>query len=178
MDLLTTKITRLYNLSISYSLQEYNDLIKQCVDLYEMTAVVFLYDNMKYHKINPNKDTFHLLNKLHSKTCPENNLIVIKNQDIRKLKPRRRIHKIMKGYNYSDNYSSALKNVDHVKSYIMSHPEIRQYNKIKLAKNISNNCDVTFANAKYIITNLKRTKFLKDNITINTNTNKTIIDFF
>jgi hypothetical protein len=170
MDLLTTKITRLYNLSISYSLQEYNDLIKQCVDLYEMSAVVFLYDNMKYHKINPTKNTFQLINKLHSKTCNENNLIVIKDNGLRKLKPRRRIHKIMKGY----NYSNALKNVELVKSYIMIHHEIRQYNKIKLAKNISSNCDVTFAEARYIITNLKRTKFLTDDI----NTNKTIIDFF
>jgi len=54
----------------------------------------------------------------------------------------------------------------------MIHPEIRQYNKIKLSKNISSNCDVSFADARYIITNLKRTKFLTDD------NNKTIIDFF
>jgi hypothetical protein len=169
MELLMSKINCLYNLGISYSIQEYNDLIKRCADLYEMSAVVFLYDNMKYHKINPNNDTFQLINKLHSKTCPENNFIVIKDTGVRKLKPRRRIHKIMKGY----NYSGALKNAELVKSYIMLHPEIRQYNRIKLAKNISSNCDVTFSDTKYIITNLKRTKFLTDN-----NNNKTIIDFF
>lgn len=40
----------------------------------------------------------------------------------------------MKGYNYSDNYNNALKNVDLVKSYIILNPEIRQYNRIKWLK--------------------------------------------
>ena len=44
----------LYDLNISYSLEEYNDLIEQCCDLYEMSAVVFIYDNMKYQMIHLN----------------------------------------------------------------------------------------------------------------------------
>jgi len=175
MDTLKKKIYHLYNMNQAYNLEEYNELIRQCVVLYEMSAVVFLYDNMKHHKITPNKETFKLINKLHSKTCPENNLLVIKDQNIGKLKPRRRIHKIMKGYNYGGNYSNALKNVELVKSHVILNPETRKYNRIKLAKNISNNCNISFDDARYIITHLKKTKFLID---YNVNYQKSITDFF
>ena len=175
METLKNNIYHLYDLSHAYTLDKYNSLITECVNKNEMAAVVFLYDNMKYHNINPNKYTYQTINKLHSKTCVENNLIYIKDQDKGKLKPRRRIHKIMKGYNYSDNYNNALKNVDLVKSYIILHPEVRQYNRIKMAKNISTNCDITFDDVRYIITNLKKTKFLVDK---NVEQQKCITDFF
>ena len=174
MDLLKTKIYMLYDLTISYSLKEYNDLIKQCCNIYEMSAVVFLYDNMKYHKINPDDETFKHINKLHSKKCLEKNFILIKDSDVNKLKPRRRIHKIMKGYNYSNNYNNALKYIELVKSYIILHPELRDYNRIKLSKNISKNCNINFDDARYIITNLKRTKFLVGEKDI---TQKSILDY-
>ena len=175
MELLKTTIYDLYDLSTSYSLDEYNGLIKQCVGMFEMAAVVFLYDNMKFHKINPTNETYNLINKLHSKTCPDNNKIIIKDQNNKKLKPRRRMHKIMKGHNYSNNYSMALKYSELVKSYIILHPEIRKYNRIKMAKVISSNCNVEFDNVRYIITNLKKTKFLTDK---NMDQQKSITDFF
>jgi|TARA_B110001469_G_C9621361_1_gene309694 hypothetical protein len=175
MEVLKTKIYNLYDLSNSYSLEEYNLLIKECVSLYEMAAVVFLYDNMKFHHINPTNETYNIINILHSKTCPDNNKIVIKDQTIKKLKPRRRIHKIMKGHNYSDNYKTALKYTELVKSYIMLHPEIRKFNRIKMAKVISSNCDVEFDKVRYIITNLKKTKFLTDKNMVH---QKSITDFF
>lgn len=175
MEALKIKIYKLYNLSQRYTLGEYNSLIEECVNKYEMAAVVFLYDNMKHHNVNPDKDTYKLINRLHSKTCPENNKICIKNQDIGKLKPRRRIHKIMKGYNYSDNYNNALKNVELVKSYITLHPEVRQYNRIKMAKNISHNCNLKFDDVRYIITNLKKTKFL---VNKTVEQQQSITDFF
>lgn len=156
MEQLKNKIYILYDLNISYSLEEYNDLIKKCCDLYEMSAVVFLYDNMKYHKINPSNDTFKLINKLHDKKCQENNVILIKDNGIKKLTPRRRIHKIIKGY----NYRNALKDLELVKSYIELHPEIISYDRIKLAKHISNNCNIPFNNTRYIITNLIKKKFI------------------
>ena len=68
INLLKQKIYALYNTNLKYNLEEYNFLIKECVDLYEMNAVIFLYDNLKYHKIIPNSETYHSINKLHSKT--------------------------------------------------------------------------------------------------------------
>ena len=97
---LKQKIYNLYKPGIKLSLNEYNNLIKLCVDINEMAAVVFIYDNMIENKISPDKNTYNLINKLHSKTIRENNEIYIKNQNIGKLNPRRRIHKIIKGYNY------------------------------------------------------------------------------
>ena len=164
MEQLKIEIYKLYNSDIIISLENYNRLIKDCVNRYEMAAVVFLYDDMKSKNINPDKYTYTLIDKLHSKTIPESNEIYIKNQNVGKLKPRRRIHKIMKGYYYSDNYNSALKNLDKVKDYLNNNPAIKNYNKIKLAKNISKQCNINLRDARYIITNLKRTKFLVNEV--------------
>lgn len=160
LDLLKEKIYALYNTDLIYSLEEYNLLIHACADLYEMNAVVFLYDNMKYHKIIPNNETYTYINKLHSKTCPEKNIIYIRDDGKKKLQPRRRIHKIMKGYNYTENYIDALRHIDKVKNYIKSNPHVKEYPRIKLAKNIVKNCNISFNESRYIITNLKKTKFL------------------
>ena len=159
--MLKNNILKIYNKGYLPNLDQYNELIKKCAGEYEMSAVVFLYDNMKLNGIKPNKETFENINKLHSKKCPENNSIIIPNQNIGKLKPRRRIHKIMKGYNYSSNYQKALEHIDIVKEYITMNPNVKYYSRIKLAKNISKKCNITFNDARYIITNLKRTKFLK-----------------
>lgn len=173
INLLKQKIYALYNTDLMYNLEEYNLLIKKCVDLHEMSAVIFLYDNMKYHKIDPNSETYHYISKLHSKTCPEKNTIYIKDDGKKKLQPRRRIHKIIKGYNYSENYNNALQHIDKVKNYIKLNPHVKEYPRIKLAKHIAKNCSITFNESRYIITNLKKTKFLVKN-----DTQKTILNYF
>tara|TARA_E500000178_G_C16962493_1_gene726724 strand:- start:553 stop:1101 length:549 start_codon:yes stop_codon:yes gene_type:complete len=177
IDILKEKIYALYNKNNSYTLKEYNILIEQCSNLHEMNAVIFLYDNMRYSKITPNNETYSHINKLHSKTCPEKNIIYIRDDGKKKLKPRRRIHKIMKGYNYSKNYNNALQYVNIVKTYIELNPHIKEYSRIKLAKNISKNCDISFNNSRYIITNLKKTKFLVQNDKQN-NKQKLIFEYF
>ena len=68
----------------------------------------------------------------------------------------------MKGYNYSDNYNNALKHLDKVKNSLNLKPNIKTYGRIKLAKTLEKECDITFNEARYIITNLKRTKFLNN----------------
>jgi len=161
MEKLKEIIHKLYNNKLQLNLNEYNSLLYQCVSNYEMAAVVFLYDHMKSNGIIPNEETFKLIDKLHSKKCTENNSIYIPGQNVGKLKPRRRIHKIMKGHNYSDNYQNALKHLDKVKQYILKNPDVKYYSRIKLAKHLSKKCEISFDNARYIITNLKRTKFLK-----------------
>lgn len=161
MENLKETINKLYRNEIKIPLKVYNTLIYQCAKTYEMAAVVFLYDHMKKNGIEPTEETFKLINKLHSKKCPENNNIVIPNQNVGKLKPRRRIHKIMKGHNYSSNYQTALEHLDSVKEYITQNPDVKYYSRIKLAKHLSKKCNITFNDARYIITNLKRTKFLK-----------------
>lgn len=162
MDELKQRVYELYNNESNLSLLQYNKLIEDCVANYEMAAVVFIYDKMKEKGINPDKNTYNFINKLHSKTVKECNEIHIKNQNVGKLQPRRRIHKIMKGYNYSDNYQNALVHLNKVKEYLNCNEEVKRFPRIKLAKNIEKNCKISFNDARYIITNLKRTKFLCD----------------
>ena len=162
MEYLKRNIYELYDQTIRLNLEQYNNLINKCVEFNEMAAVVYLYDRMKTQGIKPTEYTFTLIDKLHSKTCKESNIIYIKNQNVNKLAPRRRIHKIMKGYNYSDNYNNALKHLDKVKNVINLNPNIKTYGRIKLAKTLQKECDITFNEARYIITNLKRTKFLNN----------------
>ena len=158
----------MYDDSIKLNLEQYNDLINRCVNLYEMDAVVFLYDRMKNEGLTPNENTFKLIDKLHSKTCKQSNHIYIKNQNINKLPARRRIHKIIKGYNYSDNYKNSLIHLPKVKSFLNENKEWYTYPRIKLAKYISNNCNISFNDSRYIITNLKKTNFLKNhNLNLN-----------
>ena len=109
MDNLKDRVNRLYNVEHRLTLEEYNTLLLDCVNRYEMAAVVFIYDHMKQSTIEPNEYTYSIIDKLHSKTVKQSNEIYIKNQNVGKLDPRRRIHKIMKGYNYSDNYNNAMK---------------------------------------------------------------------
>lgn len=162
MDDLKNQVYKLYDNNYKLTLEEYNNLIKSCVNNYEMAAVVFIYDHMKNNNIYPNDQTYNLISKLHSKTIQENNEIYIKNQNVDKLKPRRRIHKIIKGYNYSDNYKNALIHLDKVKTYLNDNPDIKSYHRIKLANTISKKCSITFDEARYIVTNLKKTKFIND----------------
>ena len=164
MEILKSDVYRLYDEANKYSLNQYNNLIKRCVQTYEMAAVVFIYDQMNTNGIKPDEYTFKLIDKLHSKTCKENNKIYIKNQNVGKLKPRRRIHKIMKGHNYSKNYNAALEHLDKVKQYVQENPDVKYLGRIALAKRISKKCSISFNDARYIITNLKRTKFLKTEI--------------
>jgi hypothetical protein len=91
------------------------------------------------------------------------------------LQPRRRIHKIMKGYNYTKNYNKALLHKEAVKLYIKSHPEVITLHRIKLAKKISKGCKISFNDARYIITHLKRIKFFS---TIENTKSKKITDYF
>ena len=154
------------------NINEYNKLLEQCAKYHEMNAMVYIYDHMKNNDIKPNEDSYIQIDKLHSKKIYESNKIKLNNNfSGNKLEARRRIHKIMKGYNYSDNYNNALKNKSKVVEYIENNPKIADIeNRIALAKNISKNCNISFNDARYIITNLKRTKFLDKQRTKKQNT--------
>ena len=59
--MLKNNILKIYNKGYLPNLDQYNELIKKCAGEYEMSAVVFLYDNMKLNGIKPNKETFENL---------------------------------------------------------------------------------------------------------------------
>ena len=159
INYLQNKIDNIHTKRIILTLKEYNLLLKLAVKMYEMEAVVFLYDSIKENNLQPSSETYTYINKLHSKTIQNNSSIRIPIKNVNSLKPRRRIHKIMKGYNYTENYNKALFHKETVKKYLHLHPELIQFHRIKLAKKISKGCKISFNDARYIITHLKRIKF-------------------
>jgi pentatricopeptide repeat protein len=162
MENLQTEINNM-KLINNKSLEYYNSLLKKCIEYKEMRATVYVYDDMLENNIKPNDNTFKIIDKLHSKTVPEFSRIYIKNFNKNSLQPRRRIHKIMKGHNYSKNYNNALINLDKVKLYLDKNPEHKSVqNRHKLAIIIAKNCNVSINDSRYIITKLKRIKYLTD----------------
>ena len=162
LDKLVQDIGSCENKSLNY----YNKLIYNCSRHNEMEAVVYLYDNMLKNNIKPDESTFKYIGFLHSKTIKENNKIYIKNLDrVNKLKPRRRIHKIMKGHLYSKKYNNAKQHEEKVKDFLNKNNNYKNMvsQRIKLAKIISKNCDISFNDARFVITSLKRKKFFNKN---------------
>jgi len=168
MELLKQELESLYNPSIKLTIDEYNELLERCVYFREMGAVVFVYDSILKNNIKPTQDTFETIEKLHSKTIPESSKIHIRGCNPNALKPRRRIHKIIKGHNYTDSYTKAMVHLESVKTYLNAHPEVKSIsNRHKLAKTISDNCNISVRDVRYIVTKLKRTRYLTNDITNN-----------
>jgi len=158
---LSTLIETTYNKN-DISLNTYNSILKECVRHKEMEATVYIYDKIIKSGHKPNNVTFQLVDKLHSKTVPESNKIHIKYQDsAKRLAPRRRIHKIMKGHNYSDKYNNAKEHEEKVRKFLDDNPihKAKIDKRIKLAKIISKSCHITFNDARFVITALKRKKY-------------------
>ena len=156
---LQQQIDALYLPNHTLSIEDYNLLIYHTTQHKEFAATVFVYDHMIANGVKPDPTTYKYINTLHSKTLPENKFIQL-HITKRSLQPRRRIHKIMKGYLYKDQYQNALQYADKVKIYLTQHPDVSKTpNLIKLAKQISNTCYINMKDARYIITHLKRTRF-------------------
>ena len=146
-------------------LDEYNDLLDRLTTMNEMAAVVYIYDYMLANNIEPNTLTYKYIDRLHSKTVLERNTIIYPDDGKRRLQPRRRIHKIMKGYNYSDKYTSAKQYLDAAKKLLETNPAyLSNYkitnDKIKLAKIMVSHLNINMATAKLLVTSLKRGKFI------------------
>ena len=158
---LQERIDKLYLPETKLTIDEYSNLIRNCVELREFRATIFVYDKIKEMGFVVPDLVYLEIEKLHSKSLKENNNIKLIKDDTRKLEPRRRIHKIMKGYHYSTNYKKALGHKEVVVKYLDSNPDIKTIqDRFKLAKNISNNCKLDIKTVRYVITNLKKTKYL------------------
>ena len=156
---LQSQINKISDNLITLTLNEYNSLIKLAVQLYEMGAVVFLYDSIKENNLQPSSETYAYINKLHSKTVLNNSTIKIPIKNTNSLKSRRRIHKIMKGY----YYSKALKNKDIVINYLKNNEynyDGKDKKKEKMLINLLKlECKLPVSDIRHILTYLKRQKY-------------------
>jgi hypothetical protein len=144
-----------------FFIDDYNNLLDKATKQKEFTTTVFIYDHMIEHNITPNEDTFKLVDRLHSKTVPESNTIRLNLEAKKRLQPRRRIHKIMKGHNYSDKYGNAKQHVPEATELILKNPDYKYYHKIKLAKLLAKQLNIDISIAKVVVTALKRSKLVK-----------------
>lgn len=152
----------------------YNNLLKQCANFNEMKAMVYVYDIMKKNNIQPDEYSFQQINKLHSKNIKESSCIIINCEKKKKLEPRRRIHKIIKGYNYTKKYNKALNYKDRVINYLNNNKKLCLIdNRIKLAKIISVNINISLEDSRYIITHLKKINYFNK-----INSRNSIIKYF
>ena len=157
---LQNEINGLYLKKTGIPLEAYHTLLNQCVINSEFTATVFVYDHLLNSGLKATDETFKIIEPLHSKTLPESNKIYLKPTLEKHLAPRRRIHKIMKGHNYSSNYENAKIYLPKVKAFLSINHNFKTQPRITLAKTISNGCNISFNDARYIITCLKREGYL------------------
>lgn len=144
------------------TLDHYHEVLRSCVNLREMEAVVYVYDKIKSHGLTPSKETFEIIDPLHSKTILENkNLRIPKELGKKTLAPRRRIHKIMKGHYYTDKHTEAMKYVEKVKGFLDNYPDYKKHkNRFFLAETIQSHIHIPLDICRVIVTHLKRTKYL------------------
>jgi pentatricopeptide repeat protein len=158
MDL-QNKIDNINNLSTVITINNLLDIVTKNK---EFATCVYVYDYMLKKSIKPNEETFKFIDRLHSKTVSDNNSIRIPPSTKRTLQPRRRIHKIMKGYNYSDKYSEAKEYLCQVIDLFKKNDKCQYLHKDKLAKLLSKDLNVNISLAKTIVTVLKRNNMLKE----------------
>lgn len=167
------KINNIHTLS---TINEFHNLLEECASNYEMKCLVYVYDTMLEKKIEPTDKTYKIINNLHSKTIKENNSISIPNKNFgASLQPRRRIHKIMKGY----FYKKALLKKDIVISYLKKLDEINYDGKDKkqknqLCKKIQKNTPLSSSEVNFIIGYLNRINYFDNN----KKSQKSILSFF
>ena len=143
------------------SQKKYHEILLGCAMLGEMRACVFVYDHMLSKNIKPTKETISILQKVHSKTLTSNDTVLMHSRDTRKMLPRRRIHKIVKGANYSDLYNGACeKHLGSVRAFLDTNSSLKQLHKHKLCRYISTELSIPEKDVRYVITKLKRTKYL------------------
>jgi hypothetical protein len=151
--------TELNNINKLNDITKLNDLLKKCANHYELESVVYIFDYMKQHKHTPNELTYRILDTLHSKKIQDSSKLAVPTNNKRKLQPKRRIHKIMKGY----NYSKALKNKAIVINYLTNHRydyngKDKKQEKI-LINILKQECKLPVADIRHILTYLKRQKY-------------------
>jgi hypothetical protein len=166
MDTNTIQL-KINNINNIDNLESINDLLSLIVEHYDFRATVYVYDFLK-KKFQPNDTTYFIINKLHSKTLKENKKFNVPEVTNKTLQPRRRIHKIIKGYNVSINYKKSLIHKDKIIEYLnkLNLNIGNNKNNIKLAKQISKDLNITITDVRYNLTHLKRIKWTNKNIVI------------
>jgi hypothetical protein len=143
------------------NLEQYKNLINKATKSFEFEATIFLFDHLKQNKFSPDEEIFQMINRLHKKEIQEKNTITIpgKNEK-RKLQPKRRVHKIMKGQLNKESYQEAKNHLPAAKKLLKENPQVKEMKRFKLIDFFVKELKVEKQEAKNLVTALKRAKVL------------------
>lgn len=155
-------ITPTYNPDISV----YISLLRKSVELKEFRTAVFIFDQIKSRGWTPTEEVYQILEELHSKTLPESNKVKVPivNPGAKTLAPRRRIHKIIKGWRMKQTNQISIQYLPKAKGLLECRPDYKRLPRIELAKKIANGCHLDFETSRRIVTKLKQTGYLPKDI--------------
>ena len=144
----------------------YIDLLRESVRLREFRAAVFIFDQIKSRGSTPTEEVYEILEQLHSKTLPESSGVRVPLLDpgAKTLAPRRRIHKIIKGWRQKKTNLVATQYLAKVQGFLGNQPEYKSLPRIKLARKIEKGCRIDFETSRRIVTKLKQTGYLPKDV--------------
>ena len=76
------------NITSLKSINKLNDLLKKCANLFQLEAVVYIFDYMKQHKYNPDNNTYKILDTLHSKKTQDKSNLIVQKSSKKTLQPK------------------------------------------------------------------------------------------
>lgn len=159
---LSQKLLFLVTPSYQPEKQTYLDLLRECVELREFRAAVFVWDRFAAKCGNPPEEAYLVMERLHSKTLPESSAVRVPllQAGARTLAPRRRIHKIIKGWRQRKTNLVAAQYTAKARGLLEGNPKLKTMPRIPLAKELQKRCGVDFETARRLVTKLKQTGIL------------------
>jgi pentatricopeptide repeat protein len=165
MDTLQDEIHQLAKTNYQGNLKEYESLMGKCVNKRDFRAAVYVFDKILQHKIVPSETVYLTLEGLHSKSLPESSILEIPSDGMsqRKLAPRRRIHKIIKGWRQKKTNVVVKQYLDKARIFLGENPQYKTLPRLSLARKLEKACHIEFETARRLVTKLKQTGYITNN---------------
>eukprot|EP00040_Diaphanoeca_grandis_P004289 m.27924 g.27924 ORF g.27924 m.27924 type:complete len:231 (-) comp15835_c0_seq1:1711-2403(-) len=140
---------------------EFLALLRQCVDQREFAAAVFVWDQLFVRGWKPIDAAYRLLEGLHSKKIQESKAVKVPHVTPQALAPRRRIHKIIKGWRIKQVNVGVFDYVDKAIDVLNTNPNLKTLHRHQLAKALRKLCNIAdLETARRLVTKLKQKKIL------------------
>ena len=141
-------------------LSVYRSLMEKCVNKREFRAAVYVFDKILEEYKTVSEDIYLILERLHSKSLPESSTLVVPSTGKKTLAPRRRIHKIIKGWRQKKTNVIAIQYLAKAKGFLDGNPGHKRLPRLSLARKLEKACHIEFETARRLVTKLKQAGYL------------------
>lgn len=145
-------------------LSVYRSLMEKCVNKREFRAAVYVFDKVLEEYKTVSEDIYLILERLHSKSLTESSTIEVPSTDKKTLAPRRRIHKIIKGWRQKKTNVIATQYLAKAKGFLDGNPAHKKLPRLSLARKLEKACHIEFETARRLVTKLKQTGYLPKDV--------------